>query len=83
MPEEEGGVYMFLLYYIKKDNFISTYLIVKSAFAIASISKFENNDTKLTKFLKGLINCLGNVSHYEIKCYKNQIIILPNIRPGT
>lgn len=55
MLEEEGAVYIFLLYYIKKDNFISTYFIVKSAIAMASISKFGNNDINLTKVLKGFI----------------------------
>lgn len=53
---------MFLFYYIKKDKFISTYLIVRCA--IASISKFGNNDIKLTKVLKSVINCFGSAPHY-------------------
>lgn len=75
---------MFLFYYIKKGNFISTHLIVRPAIAIASIQKFGNNDIMLTKIMEGLINCFGNVPHYEkSKCYKNQAIMLPNNRPRT
>lgn len=74
---------MFLLYYIKKDNLISSYLIVRSAIAIPSISRFGNNDTELTKVLKGLINCFGSVPHYlKSKHHKNQIIMLPNNKLG-
>lgn len=79
MLEEEGAVYIFLLYYIKKDNFISTYFIVKSAIAMASISKFGNNDINLTKVLKGFIvlevfPIMWNQSVIKIKLLCYQII---------
>lgn len=52
---------VYMLYYTEKDNFISTYFIIRSAIAIASISKFGN--IKFTKVLKGLINSFGSVPH--------------------
>lgn len=75
---------MFLLFYIRKDKLISSYFLFRPVTAIPSIWKFGNNDIELTKVLKGLIHCFGNVPHYlKEKHYKNQIIVLTNTKPGT
>jgi len=75
---------MSLLYYIMRDNLISSYLVVRSALVIPFTPKFGNNGIELTHVSKGLMSCFGSVLHYlKSEHYENQIIMLPNNQPGT